>query len=123
MPSVLKHKDSGNVWIINIDGIIERLRTYVYQSRKIKLKLNSHEGSEGSEASAESALDYLKMNYRKVDESKDKDDILNEKLGRLWSVIQELEKDNEDYYKNDNANPPNMTENNAQIEEDEIRKL
>ena len=123
MPSVLKHKDSGNVWIINIDGIIERLRTYVYQSRKIKLKLNSPEGSEGSEASAESALDYLKMNYRKVDESKDRGDILNEKLGRLWSVIQELEKDNEDYYKNDNANPPNMTENNAQIEEDEIRKL
>lgn len=110
LPSVLKHKDSGNVWIINIDGIIERLRTYVYQSRKIKLKLNSPEGSEGSEASAESALDYLKMNYRKVDESKDRGDILNEKLGRLWSVIQELEKDNEDYYKNDNANPPNMTE-------------
>ena len=64
----------------------------------------------------ESILDYLKINYREVDESKDSDSILNEKLEKVWAVTQELEKDNEKYYKKDNGNPLNMT-NGAQIEE------
>lgn len=90
-----KHTRTGNVWTIDIDAIIARLQTYLYDRTKIQTQILKCEPGEPCEGISRKGVDdYLKNYLQDEASSNDNNTTIEQKLAKLWSTIQELEKDN-----------------------------
>jgi hypothetical protein len=116
----LDHTRSGNVWVFDLDAIINRLKTFLYVSSRIKANLINREGCEGCEPSSESAIKYLKRNLSVKARAKTDANIMTKKFGKLWSLIQKLEDLDEDKKKTKTKIVPVDTEHMDEHEIDEI---
>lgn len=90
-----KHTRTGNIWTIDIDAIIARLQTYLYDRTKIQTQILTCEYREPCEGISRKGVDdYLKKYSQDETSSNDNNTTIEQKLAKLWSTIQELETDN-----------------------------
>ena len=96
--AVFKHGRTGNEWRIDIDAIIGRAQTYLYDKTKIKTAViaDSREGCEGCEGFFKVEADNF---FKTTPEEETGGDIpkatLEKKLIDLWAIVQKLEQDNQ----------------------------
>ena len=95
--AVFKHGRTGNEWKIDIDAIIGRAQTYLFDKTKIRTTViaDSGEGCEGCEGFFKVEADnFFKITTEAADEDIP-NSTLDKKLVELWAIVQNLEQDNQ----------------------------
>ena len=116
--AVFKHGRTGNEWKIDIDAIIGRAQTYLYDKTKIKTAViaDSGEGCEGCEGFFKVEAD----NFFKINTEEDADEdipkgTLEQKLIELWVIVQKLEQDNQQTRKESESNKSTTKDGTSRV--------